>query len=45
VGQRSQTETLAGIYQAFLQRRTWKQRDLAKDLDIGVEPLRPRSRV
>jgi predicted DNA-binding transcriptional regulator YafY len=40
VGQRSQTETLAGIYQAFLQRRTWKQKDLAKALDIGVEPLR-----
>jgi predicted DNA-binding transcriptional regulator YafY len=40
VGQRSQTETLAGIYQAFLQKRTWKQKDLSKELDIGVEPLR-----
>ena len=40
MGQRSQTETLAGIYQAFLQRRTWKQKDLAKALEIGVEALR-----
>jgi predicted DNA-binding transcriptional regulator YafY len=40
VGQRSQTETLAGIYQAFLQKRTWPQSTLAKELGIGVEPLR-----
>jgi predicted DNA-binding transcriptional regulator YafY len=40
VGQRSQTETLAGVYQAFLQRRTWTQSELAKELEIGVEPLR-----
>jgi predicted DNA-binding transcriptional regulator YafY len=40
VGQRSQTETLAGIYQAFLQKRTWAQSALAKELGIGVEPLR-----
>ena len=40
VGQRSQTETVAGIYQAFLQQRTWKQKALSKALDIGVEPLR-----
>ena len=40
VGQRSQTETLAGIYQAFLQKRTWAQSALAKELGISVEPLR-----
>jgi predicted DNA-binding transcriptional regulator YafY len=40
VGQRSQTETLAGIYQAFLQKRTWAQSALAKELGISVDPLR-----
>jgi predicted DNA-binding transcriptional regulator YafY len=40
VGQRSTTETLAGIYQAFLQKRTWRQPELARELGIGVEPLR-----
>jgi len=40
VGQRSQTESVAGVYQAFLQRRTWKQAELAKELGIGPEPLR-----
>jgi predicted DNA-binding transcriptional regulator YafY len=40
VGQRSQTETLAGVYQAFLERRTWKQAELARQLGVGVEALR-----
>ena len=40
VGQRSTTETLAGIYQAFLAKRTWRQPELAKELGIGVEALR-----
>jgi predicted DNA-binding transcriptional regulator YafY len=40
VGQRSQTETVASVYQAFLQRRTWKQVDLAREVGIGTEPLR-----
>ncbi len=40
MGQRSTTETLAGIYQAFLQKRTWRQPELARELGIGVEPLR-----
>jgi predicted DNA-binding transcriptional regulator YafY len=40
VGQRSSTETVAGIYQSFLAHRTWKQKDLARELSIGVEPLR-----
>ncbi|HEY2517063.1 MAG TPA: WYL domain-containing protein [Polyangiaceae bacterium] len=40
MGQRSTTETLAGIYQAFLAKRTWRQPELAKELGIGVEALR-----
>jgi predicted DNA-binding transcriptional regulator YafY len=40
VGQRSTTETLAGIYQAFLAKRTWRQPELARELGIGVEALR-----
>jgi predicted DNA-binding transcriptional regulator YafY len=40
VGQRSTTETLAGIYQAFLTRRTWKQADLARELAVGTETVR-----
>ena len=40
MGQRSQTESVAGIYQAFLQKRTWKQAELAKELGIGPEPVR-----
>jgi proteasome accessory factor C len=40
VGQRSQTETLAGVYQAFLQRRTWKQAELARELGVSVEAVR-----
>jgi predicted DNA-binding transcriptional regulator YafY len=40
VGQRSQTETLVAVYQAFLQRRTWKQVELAREVGIGTEPLR-----
>jgi len=40
VGQRSTTETLAGIYQAFLTRRTWKQADLARELAVGAETVR-----
>jgi predicted DNA-binding transcriptional regulator YafY len=40
VGRRSQTETVAGIYQAFLRRRTWKQADLARELDVTVPTLR-----
>ncbi len=40
MGQRSTTETLAGIYQAFLTRRTWKQADLARELAVGAETIR-----
>jgi predicted DNA-binding transcriptional regulator YafY len=40
VGRRSQTETVAGIYQAFLQRRTWPQAALAKELEVSVGTLR-----
>ncbi len=40
MGQRSQTETLAGIYQAFVQRRVWKQTELAKQLEVSSEVVR-----
>ncbi len=40
MGQRSTTDTLAGIYQAFLAHRVWKQADLARELDIGTEAVR-----
>jgi proteasome accessory factor C len=40
VGQRSQTETLAAVYQAFLQRRTWKQVELARTVGVSTEALR-----
>ena len=40
MGRRSQTETVAGIYQAFLQQRTWTQSALAKELTVTVETLR-----
>jgi len=40
VGQRSTTETVIGIYQAFLARPTWKQADLARELSISTEALR-----
>src|SRR5579864_8922646 len=40
VGQRSATETLAGVYQAFLSRRTWSQSDLARELGVSSEVLR-----
>ena len=40
MGQRSQTETLAGIYQAFVQRRVWKQTELAKELEVSTEVIR-----
>lgn len=40
MGQRSQTETLAGIYQAFVARRVWKQTELAKQLEVSTEVIR-----
>lgn len=40
MGQRSTTETVIGIYQAFLARPTWKQADLARELDISTEAVR-----
>lgn len=40
MGQRSSTETVAAIYQAFLTRRTWRQPELAKEVGVGVEALR-----
>ena len=40
MGQRSKTETIVAILQAFLQQRTWRQADLARHVDIGVAALR-----
>lgn len=40
MGQRSATETIAGIYQSFLSRRTWKQAELARELGVGTEAVR-----
>src|ERR1700722_8897668 len=40
VGQRSTTDTVIGIYQAFHTRRTWKQADLARSLNVGTEAVR-----
>jgi predicted DNA-binding transcriptional regulator YafY len=40
MGQRSKTETVVAILQAFLQQRTWRQAELARHVDIGVAALR-----
>ncbi|APR84037.1 Hypothetical protein A7982_09386 [Minicystis rosea] len=40
MGQRSKTETVVAVLQAFLQQRTWKQADLARHVDIAVPALR-----
>lgn len=40
MGQRSATESLAAVVQAFLTQRTWKQAELARHVDIGVPALR-----
>ncbi len=40
MGRRSQTETVAGIYQSCLQRRTWSQAVLARELEVSVGTLR-----
>jgi predicted DNA-binding transcriptional regulator YafY len=42
VGQRSATETVAAIMQAFLSQRTWKQASLAEHLGLHVPALRKR---
>lgn len=40
MGQRGTTETVIGIYQAFLARRTWKQAELARELGVSTEAVR-----
>jgi predicted DNA-binding transcriptional regulator YafY len=42
MGQRSATETLAGIFQCFLERREWTQAAMAAALDVSVKALRAR---
>jgi predicted DNA-binding transcriptional regulator YafY len=40
MGQRSRTATVVAILQAFLQRRSWKQAELARHVDVTVAALR-----
>ncbi len=42
MGRKSSTDTIADIYQAFLEQRTWKQKELADHIGIGVPALRKR---
>jgi hypothetical protein len=42
MGQRSSTETVVAIVQAFLPQRSWKQAELARSVGIGVAALRKR---
>lgn len=42
VGQRSATETIAAVMQAFLAQRTWQQSQLADQLGLKVPALRKR---
>ena len=42
MGQKSSTETVVAVIQAFLQRRTWSQVELAREVDVGVAALRKR---
>jgi predicted DNA-binding transcriptional regulator YafY len=39
VGQRSPTDTLAGIYQSFLAHHTWKQAELAREVEVRPATL------
>jgi len=40
MGQRSRTETVVAVLQAFLQARTWKQADLARHVGVSAAALR-----
>lgn len=42
MGQRSSTETIVALLQAFLDQRTWSQADLAEHIGIGVAAVRKR---
>jgi predicted DNA-binding transcriptional regulator YafY len=44
VGQRTATESIVAIVQAFLERRTWSQADLARRVNIGVPAIKRRLR-
>jgi len=44
MGQRSSTETIVELVQAFLERRTWSQADLARRLEISVPAVRTKLR-
>lgn len=40
MGQKSKTETVVAILQAFLLKRTWRQAELANHVEVGVPALR-----
>src|SRR5262245_15067216 len=42
MGQRSSTETVVALLQAFLQRRSWAQAELAHAIGVGVGTVRKR---
>lgn len=42
MGQRSSTDTVVAVIQAFLESRTWKQAELAKRLELSTGALRKR---
>ena len=42
MGQKTTTDSISAVFQAFLQQRTWKQPELARHVGIGVPALRPR---
>ena len=42
MGQRSSTETIVALLQAFLEQRTWSQADLADHIGVGVAAVRKR---
>lgn len=42
MGRASKDDTVAGIYQAFLGHRTWRQADLAREVGVSTKALRQR---
>jgi predicted DNA-binding transcriptional regulator YafY len=42
MGRASKDDTVAGIYQAFLGQRTWRQAELAREVGISTKALRER---
>ena len=42
MGQRSNTETIVAILKAFLDKRTWKQADLARHIGVQAATIHKR---